>query len=126
MSLLHFRRVERRRTARATMCMNLLVYGETAEGEKFKYWTKSVSVSGFGGVVLLEAILPVGQTLHIMNEYTTKKATARIVAVRSCKDREVHASFEFIEGGEKFWSMNFPPSNAKPLRKVVPRIAESN
>jgi len=31
MSLLHFRRVERRRTARATMCMNLLVYGETAD-----------------------------------------------------------------------------------------------
>ena len=126
MSLLHFRRVERRRTARATMCMNLLVYGETAGGEKFKYWTKSLSVSGFGGVVLLEAALPVGQALHIMNEYTTKKASARIVAVRSTREGQVHASFEFIEGGEKFWSMNFPPSNAKPLRKFVPRVAEGN
>jgi len=77
-------------------------------------------------VVLLEAALPVGQALHIMNEYTTKKASARIVAVRSTREGQVHASFEFIEGGEKFWSMNFPPSNAKPLRKFVPRVAEGN
>jgi c-di-GMP-binding flagellar brake protein YcgR len=126
MSLLHFRRVERRRTARATMCMNLLVYGETSDGERFKYWTKSLSVSGYGGVVLLEAALPVGQILQIMNEYTTKKAKARIVAVRSTQEGHVHASFEFMEGGEKFWSMTFPASGAKPLRKFLPRAAAQN
>jgi hypothetical protein len=125
MSLLHFRRIERRRTARATMCMNLLVYGETSLGEKFKYWTRSISVSAFGGV-LLEAQLAVGQEFHIVNEYNGKKAIARIVAVRSTREGQVHASFEFIEGAEKFWSMSFPAAGAKPMRRFLPRVAESN
>lgn len=125
MSLLHFRRIERRRTARATMCMNLLVYGETSLGEKFKYWTRSISVSAFGGV-LLDAQLAVGQKFHIVNEYNGKKATARIVAVRSTREGQVHASFEFIEGAEKFWSMSFPAAGAKPMRRFLPRVAESN
>jgi hypothetical protein len=119
MSLLHFRRVERRRTRRAVMCINVLVFGEVEGGEKFRYWTRSVSVSGHGGVVLLEQELEVGQALHVMNEYNGKKATARIVAVRSSKEGQVQASFEFTEGGEKFWSMTFPASGAKPMRRVA-------
>jgi hypothetical protein len=124
MSLLHFRRVERRRTARAVLCMNLLVFGETAEGEKFRYWTKSVSVSAFGGVVLLEMTLPVGQEFHVMNEYNGKKAKAKVVAVRDARNGQVHASFEFAECVERFWSMTFPAAGAKPLRKVLGRVAE--
>jgi c-di-GMP-binding flagellar brake protein YcgR len=126
MSLLHYRRVERRRTSRATMCINVLVYGQNESGEKFRYWTRSLSVSGFGGVVLLEEELAVGQTLQVMNEYNGRKARAKIVAVRSTKDGQVQASFEFVEGGEKFWSMTFPPANAKPLRRLLPRPAEGD
>jgi c-di-GMP-binding flagellar brake protein YcgR len=125
MSLLHFRRIERRRTARATMCMNLLVYGENSQGQKFKYWTRSISVSGFGGV-LLEEQLVVGQVFHIVNEYNGRKAQARIVAVRSTKEGQTHASFEFVEGGEKFWSMSFPAPGAKPMRRFLASVAESN
>jgi hypothetical protein len=119
MSLLHFRRVERRRTRRAVMCINVLVFGEIEDGGKFRYWTRSVSVSGHGGVVLLEQELAVGQVLHVMNEYNGKKATARIVAVRSTKEGQVQASFEFIEGGERFWSMTFPAAGARPMRRAT-------
>jgi hypothetical protein len=125
MSLLHFRRIERRRTARATMCMNLLVYGETSLGEKFKYWTRSISVSAFGGV-LLEAQLAVGQVFHVVNEYNGKKAKARVVAVRSTREGQVHTSFEFVEGGDRFWSMSFPAAGAKPMRRFLARAVESN
>ncbi|MGC2764485.1 MAG: hypothetical protein WB607_03180 [Candidatus Acidiferrum sp.] len=125
MSLLHFRRVERRRTARATMCMNVVVHGETGPGAKFKYWTKSVSVSAFGGVVLLETMLPVGQEFHLANEHNGKQAQARIVAVRQTREGQVHASFEFTEGAERFWSMTFPPAGAKPMRRRAPRVAEA-
>jgi hypothetical protein len=125
MSLLHFRRIERRRTARATVCMKLLVYGETSQGEKFKYWTRSISVSAHGGV-LLEAQLAVGQEFHVINEHNGKKAIAKIVAVRSTRDGQVHASFEFLENCDRFWSMAFPAAGAKPMRRFLPRVAESN
>jgi hypothetical protein len=121
MSLLHFRRIERRRTARATMCMNLLVYGESPEGAKFRYWTKSISVSEYGGVLVLEAPLTIGQEFHVINEYNNKKARAKIVALRSTREGQVHGSFEFIECAEKFWSMTFPPAGAKALRRCAPK-----
>jgi hypothetical protein len=121
MSLLHFRRVERRRTARAVMCMNLLVFGETAQGEKFRYWTKSVSVSQYGGVVLLETELPVGQEFHVLNEFNNKKARAVVRTVKATKDEQFQASFEFAECVERFWSMVFPAAGAKPIRKVASR-----
>ena len=105
------------------MCMNVLVYGETGPGEKFKYWTRSVSVSAHGGVVLLEATLSVGQAFQVMNEYNRKKAKARVVSVRTLRDGRVQAAFEFSEGGEKFWSMAFPVPGARPLRRLVPRTA---
>jgi hypothetical protein len=125
MGLLHFRRVERRRTARATVSMNLLVYGQNSAGEKFRYWTRTVSVSEHGGV-LLEAALPTGQLFHVVNEYNGRKATATIVGVRNGANGQVMASFQFAEGGENFWSMTFPLSGAKPLRKFVARATERN
>jgi len=123
MALLHYRRIERRRTTRATMCMNVLVYGENAAGEKFKFWTRTVSVSAHGGVVLLDEALGVGQGIQLMNEYNAKKAVGRIVSVKNARDARIQAAFEFVEGGEKFWSMAFPAAGAKPLRRLVPRSA---
>ena len=125
MSLLHFRRVERRRTARATMSMKVLIYGDNDEGI-FRQWTKSVSVSAHGGVLRLEAPLNVGQTFQMVNEHNGKKASAKIVAVRNAREGTVHASFEFVESGDKFWSMTFPAAGAKPLRRLVPKVAEGN
>ncbi len=122
MSLLHFRRVERRRTARATMSMKVLIYGDNDEGI-FRHLTKSVSVSAHGGVLRLEGPLCVGQEFDALNEHNGKKAKARIVAVRSTREGQVHASFEFVAGGEKFWSMTFPAAGARPLRKLVPKVA---
>ena len=123
MSLLHYRRVERRRTARATVCMNVLVYGEAGTGEKFTFWTHTVSVSAHGGVLLLEVPLRVGQKIQVMNEFNNRKARARIVSVRDLRENQAQAAFEFIESGEKFWSMTFPASGAKPLRRLMPRMA---
>ena len=118
MSLLHFRRVERRRTARAVVCTDVLLFGQLEDGEKFKYWTKSVSVSHYGGVVVLDAELAVGQEVYVMNEFNGKKAKAIVRCVRSTKEGQVHASFEFTEAVDRFWSMVFPPSGAKALRRV--------
>lgn len=116
MSILHFRSVERRRTARAAMTMNVLVYGVTSEGEKFKFWTRTTSVSAHGGVLVLETALGAGQVMDLMNEYNMKKASARIVSLRRGKEGQVNAAFEFVKGGESFWSMAFPASGARPLR----------
>lgn len=123
MSLLHYRRVERRRTARASVCMQVLVCEETGAEQKFKFWTRTVSVSAHGGVLLLEVPLEVGQRFQLMNEFNMKTARARIVSVRDVGEKQAHAAFELMANGENFWSMVFPAPGAKPLRRLVPRVA---
>jgi hypothetical protein len=122
MSLLHYRRVERRRTARASVCMQVLVCEEPRAEQKFKFWTRTVSVSAHGGVFLLEGPLEVGQRFQLMNEFNMRTVLARVVSVRKVGE-QAHAAFEFIDNGENFWSMVFPASGAKPLRKLMPRVA---
>jgi hypothetical protein len=119
MSIMHFRSIERRRTTRSTMTMNVLVYGETEAGEKFKFWTKTTSVAAHGGVIEMEQRLAVGQVFQVMNEYNMKKAVARVVAVRQGREGRVSGAFEFVKQGENFWSMVFPAPGAKPIRKFV-------
>ena len=104
------------------MCMNVLAYGQTEEGENFKFWTRTTSVSEHGGVLVLEAALQAGQVLELMNEYNLRKASVRILTLRRGKEGQVNAAFEFVRGGESFWSMAFPPSGARPLRMFKPKV----
>jgi len=119
MSTMHYRSVERRRTTRSSLTMNVLAYGEDEAGEKFKFWTKTTSVAAHGGVIELEQRLAVGQVFQVMNEYNMRKAVARVVAVRNSRDGVILGAFEFVERGENFWSMTFPAPGAKPMRRFV-------
>jgi hypothetical protein len=107
------------------MSMKVLIYGDNEEGI-FRHWTRSLSVSAHGGVMRLDAPLNVGQTFQMVNEHNGKKATGKVVSVRKTREGLVHVSFEFVESGEKFWSMTFPAAGAKPLRRLMPRVAEGN
>jgi PilZ domain-containing protein len=121
MAILHIRSIERRRTARAAMSMRLVVSGERADGQKFKFWTRTESVSRHGGMMVLSNLLDEGQQIELLNEFNHKKARVRVVAVKRSRDGQVHATFEFVEGEENFWSMTFPAAGARPLRKWTAR-----
>jgi len=125
MAILHFRSIERRRTARAAICMKVLVSGQRPDGEKFKFWTQTESVSGHGGMMIATEALEEGQQVELMNDNNYKKARARVVSVRRTRDGQTHAAFEFVTGEDNFWSMTFPAAGARPLRRWVPRAAES-
>ena len=125
MAILHFRSIERRRTVRSSLAMNVLAYGETEGGEKFKFWTKTTSVAAHGGVIRMDEKLKVGQVLQMFNEYNMKKAVARLVAVRQSREGGILGAFEFVERGDNFWSMTFPAAGAKPLRRFVSKPGAS-
>ena len=125
MAILHFRSIERRRTVRSSLAMNVLAYGVTESGEKFKFWTKTTSVAAHGGVIPMNEKLKVGQVLQMFNEYNMKKAVARLVTVRQSREGEILGAFEFVERGDNFWSMAFPAAGAKPLRRFVSKPGAS-
>jgi c-di-GMP-binding flagellar brake protein YcgR len=123
MSTLHFRRIERRRTPRVAVFADLTIQGYDEDNEKFRIQTRSHSVSGHGGMTILDADVVLGQTLLITNEHSGQKTECKVVSVRPIGDGKNIVAFEFIAPHANFWKISFPAKGAKPLRRVVPAQA---
>jgi len=118
MAIMHCRSIERRRTARAVVSIHMEVTGVTESNVPFKFSTRTISVSQHGGVILLEAPLPVGHHFELLNEFNNRRATCRIVSVRLNKDGKLHGAFELHCPEGNFWSMSFPAAGARPMKRV--------
>lgn len=123
MSTLHFRRIERRRTARVAVFVDLTVQGFNQSNEKFKIQTRSLSVSGHGGLTVLDAAVTVGQKLFLVNEISKQRAECKVVSLRTGSDGKNLVAFEFVSPQPDFWKMTFPPSGTRPLRRTLPTSA---
>ncbi len=124
MPTLHFRRVERRRTPRVAVFANLTIQGYSEDNEKLRIQTRSHSVSGHGGMTILDTPVVLGQTLLVTNESSGQKTECRVVSVRAVADGKHVVAFEFIAPNANFWKMTFPVKGTKPLRRMVPaRVA---
>jgi c-di-GMP-binding flagellar brake protein YcgR len=123
MASIHFRRNERRRTTRVSIFADLIVQGLTENNEKFKLQTRSLSVSGFGGLTVLDAAVVPGQILLITNDNSRQKAECKVISVRPGGDGKNIVAFEFLTPNVNFWKMSFPAAGAKPIRRVLPSTA---
>lgn len=118
MSAIHFRRIDRRRTARVSVFADLTVQGYTETNEKFKVQTRSISVNGYGGLTVLDTALVVGQTVLLTNENSGQKAECKVVSLRPGGDGKSIVAFEFLSPQPNFWKISFPAKGAKPHRRV--------
>jgi c-di-GMP-binding flagellar brake protein YcgR len=125
MSTLNFRRVERRRTTRVAVFADLTVQGINEQNEKFKVQTRSLSVSGHGGLTVLDLPVSVGQTLVIVNDNSRQKTECRVVSLRPGGNGKTIVAFEFLAPPANFWKMSFPLAGAKTLRRSVPTEAKA-
>ena len=118
MAIMHCRSIERRRTARAVVSIQMEATGVSESNVPFKFSTRTISVSQHGGVILLEGPLPVGHKFELLNEFNNRRATCRIVSVRLSKDGKLHGAFELHCPEGNFWSMSFPAAGARPMKRV--------
>jgi len=118
MAIMHCRSIERRRTARAVVSIQMEVSGVSEGQQPFKFATSTISVSQHGGVILLVVPMPVGQKFEMVNEFNNRKATCRIVTVRVGKEGKLHGAFELHCPEGNFWSMSFPAAGARPMKRV--------
>jgi c-di-GMP-binding flagellar brake protein YcgR len=123
MSTFHFRRIERRRTTRIAVFADLTIQGFDEKNEKFKIQTRSLSVSGHGGLTVLDAAVTVGQKLFLVNEITKQRAECKVVSLRTGNDGKKLVAFEFVSPQPNFWKMTFPASGTKPIRRSLPSSA---
>ncbi len=117
MGLLHFRRIERRRTARVPLCVDLIVHGQTESNGTFVAEARTLSVSGHGGMMVLEPEVSIGQKLLLINTNAGLKADCKVVSAKRTRDGKRHVAFEFTLDEVNFWKMWFPAAGAKPVRR---------
>lgn len=120
MALVHFRRIERRRTARVALCVDLIVHGETGTNGAFKAEARTLSVSRHGGLMVLEPEVASGQLLRLVHTGTGQKADCIVVSAKLLRDGKRNVAFEFVSVESNFWKMWFPASGEKPLRRAAP------
>ena len=119
MGLVHFRRIERRRTARVALCVDLIVHGETESNGAFKAEARTLSVSKYGGLMVLEPEVTIGQNLLLINTNAGLKVECRVVSAKPMRDGKRNVAFEFASVDVNFWKMWFPAAGAKAIRRAA-------
>lgn len=119
MGIVHFRSIERRRTARVALCLDLLLHGETENNGTFKAEARTLSVSRHGGMMVLEPEVTIGQILMLINTSTGQKAECRVVSAKLMRDGKRNVAFEFTSAEDNFWKMWFPAAGTKPARRAA-------
>ena len=120
----HFRSIERRRTARVGLCVDLIVHWETENSRKFKAEARTLSVSGHGGMMALEPEVSIGQKLMLISVNTGQKAECKVVSAKPARDGKRNVAFKFISAEINFWKMHFPVAGTKPIRRTVQALFE--
>ena len=113
----HFRSIERRRTARVGLCVDLIVHGETENSGKLKVEARTLSVSRHGGMMALEPEVRIGQKLMLINVNSGQKAECKVVSAKPARDGKRNVAFEFVSTEINFWKMYFPVAGTKPIRR---------
>jgi len=119
MGIVHFRRIERRRTARVALCVDLIVHGKTESNGTFKADARTLSVSRHGGMMVLEPEVAIGQELLLINTNAGLKAECKVVSAKLARDGKRNVAFEFTSADVNFWKMWFPAAGAKPARRTA-------
>src|SRR5258708_9967467 len=94
MAIMHCRSIERRRTARAVVSMQMEVTGVSESNAPFKFSTRTISGSQHGGGILLEAPLPAGPRFEMLKQFNNPQATCPIGSVTVHKDGQLPRPFE--------------------------------
>ena len=120
----HFRSIERRRTARVALCVDLIVHGEGDSKGKFRVEARTLSVCEHGGMMVMDPDVTIGQKLILVNMNNGLKTGCKVVSAKPVHDGKRSVAFEFTSAPISFWRMCFPKAGAKPIRRTVPALLQ--
>jgi hypothetical protein len=100
-----------RRSKRLGLAVHVCVYGQDAFRERFREFTRMLSVNAHGGLIALAAAVEKGQTILVENRNTREEREFRVVDVGSARNGKWHVGIEFANVPTNFWKIHFPPIN---------------
>jgi hypothetical protein len=99
----------------------VVVSGEGADKRPFYEETYTVVVNAHGALILLEAIVRVGQSLTLRNAKSQEEVLCRVVDLNSSRTGQAEVGVEFLQPSPRFWHIAFPPVDWSPRSEEAKR-----
>ena len=110
------RRPERRRTTRVTFQMPLIVQFHAPDGDLIQKKGFTHTLSGHGALMVLDAPVKAGQTLHIFNDATSESVQCYVTSVRERREHR-YVGLGFSCPDANFWHIVFPKALTRPAMR---------
>ncbi len=104
-----------RRSQRVLVRMPVLVRGQAENDSSLSEETHTLLVNAHGALIALAMRLQPGQTLVLKNRVSGEEQECRVVHMGEKQADKNEIGIEFSRPAPKFWHIDFPPADWKPL-----------
>jgi len=87
------------------------LYGLDSQGKPFDEETETLAINAHGALVLLQARLTSGGTLHLQHKRTTEAQECSVVFLGPVRGNKAEIGLEFSAPRPQFWRVAFPPED---------------
>jgi len=101
----------KRRSHRLLLDIPVRVRGKNLRREFFNEDTHSLVVNAHGGLIVLAAVLRVGDMITLRNMVNGEQLEAFVVFLGPMQEGKREVGFEFRKPSLKFWGVSFPPAD---------------
>lgn len=86
----------------------MLVHGKDVSGSFFRELAHALSLNANGALLVLSALVDVGQTILVENQRTRREQECRVAYVGLDTDGKWKVGVEFTHIASEFWEIHFP------------------
>ena len=101
----------KRRSQRVLMQVPVRLYGLDSQGKPFDEETETLAINAHGALVLIQARLTSGATLHLQHKRTTEEQECSVVFLGPVRGNKAEIGLEFSAPRPQFWRVAFPPED---------------
>ena len=106
--------VARRRSQRVLLQVGIRVRGKDAQGRDFEEMTDTLAVNAHGALILLNARVISGATIHIKHHKTEEEQECHVAFLGPVRSGRAEVGVEFTSPHPTFWRVAFPPEDWSP------------
>ena len=99
------------------------LHGLDSQGKPFDEETETLAINAHGALVLLQARLTSGATLHLQHKRTTEEQECSVVFLGPVRGNKAEIGLEFSAPRPQFWRVAFPPEDWTPRHPEARSIA---
>jgi hypothetical protein len=109
----NYSNADRRRSERLLMDLAVIIEGESQNQKPFREETFTVVVNAHGAVIMLAAIVDLGQDLIVVNSETREQLEGRVVERGAPYGGMTKVAIEFAHPAPEFWHIPAIPKSWK-------------